>query len=121
MSDSARRSNWVERSDRGGFLHLTLGRLGESLAKRTQLDDFSRLELRIASCQVLQRGIKPLLLVVGVTADDSALHDLLEQLVTGLLIGRVHHDVATWTKLGFYHFLWVVRRKTELTGASGTA
>lgn len=108
-------------SDRSGFLHLRFWRLGKSFAECAQLGDISWLELGITSCQVLQGGVEPLLLVIGMTADDTALHDLLEQLVTGLLIRRVRRDIATWTKLGLDHFLWVVRRNTGLVGVSGAA
>ena len=107
--------------DRRGFLHLRFGRLGKSLAECAQLSDISWLELGITSGQVLQGGVEPLLLVIGMTTDDTALHDLLEQLVTGILIRRVRRDIATRTKLGLDHFLWVVRRNTGLVGVSGSA
>ena len=94
------------RSDRCGFLGLRLGRLRETLTERAQLRHLSRLEFGIPSREILERVVEPLLLVVGVTPDDTALHDLLEQLVTGFLIRRVHHDVTTRTKLGLSHFLW---------------
>lgn len=65
---------------------MRLGRLSETLTKRAQLDDFGRLQLGVTAGKVLQRVVEPLFLIVGMTPDDTALHDLLEELVTGFLI-----------------------------------
>ena len=63
-----------------------LRRLSETLAKGSELLQLIRIELRIAICHIRQRGVEPLLLIVGVTSDNTALHDMLEQFVAGFLI-----------------------------------
>ena len=86
-----------------------LRRLGESLAQRAKLLELVWLELGKTLGKVRQRGIEPLLLVIGMTSDNTALHDMLEQFVACFLIGRRSRGVTTWTKLGLNHFLWVKR------------
>jgi hypothetical protein len=64
-----------------------LGRLRESFAQLAQLRDFRGVQLRIPVCHVLHRFLKPFRLVLGGGPDHAASHDVLEQLVAGLLEG----------------------------------
>ncbi|MEO6567960.1 MAG: hypothetical protein ABIO94_04295, partial [Opitutaceae bacterium] len=103
--------------DRGGLrVGASLGGLRETFTKNSQVRYFVGLEFGESARQIRNRVVKPLFLIVRVTPDNTALHDVLEQLVTSFLVRRIDCYVATWPKLWFCHFLWVVR----LTDAPGT-
>ena len=65
-----------------------LRRLDESLAQRADLLQLLLRELVEPIGKVLHGFIEPLALMIGLRADDSALHDVLEQLVTGFIERR---------------------------------
>lgn len=89
----------------GGFGFL--GWLSKTLSQCAKLCKFTRFELGIALREIHHGGIKPLFLVNRMAAYYTALHDLLKQLITGLLIRRRNRAFTTWTKLMPGHFLWV--------------
>ena len=88
---------------------MSLGRLRKPFAQGSQIGNFTGLELGKTSREISDCVVKPLFLIVRVTPDDTALHDVLEKLIASFLIRRIYYWVASWSKLWFCHFLWVVR------------
>ena len=64
---------------------LRLQRLGESLAQRAELRKLELGQLGIASSEVRDRCVEPLLLMLLFGADNAAPHDVLKELVPRLV------------------------------------
>ena len=62
-----------------------LRRLHKALTKQANLLQLLRRQLVKTLGEVLHRFREPLALMIGLGTDDSALHDVLEQLVTGFI------------------------------------
>src|SRR5207237_8623201 len=81
------------RAERGGSntslrARSRFGRLREPLAQLAQLLHLLFAELGVAFREVLHCLVEPLMLVLAVRTNDTAIHDMLEQLVPGLLERR---------------------------------
>src|SRR5688500_9675369 len=73
---------------RGGGLLPGLGRLGEPLAEGAKLLQLRLAQLVVALLEIPHRLVEPGRLILGLRADDTALHDVLEHLIARFLERR---------------------------------
>jgi hypothetical protein len=76
---------------RCAFGVFLLGRLGESLAKRAELDDLIGAELMVALGHIRHRLVEPGLLIFLLGARNAAPHDMLKELVSSLIKNRLRN------------------------------
>src|SRR4029453_1685090 len=85
------------------FRSLRLRRFCEPLTKRAKILELGFRKLMIPLAEIPQGIVKPLDLVLRLGADDAATHDMLEQLIAGLLEHCGLRNLSATTRLLFVH------------------